>query len=139
VSRRASELELHLMRCRRRGERASLLVARVACPSRSTGRRLGVCFRLTDSVAVTRVRHGYELTALFDDDGLERAALERRLRSTAGIEPSIAWARFPDDGLTLGVLISAARAGLRHGEGAPVTPLAAMLATASPPGPGDGR
>jgi hypothetical protein len=139
MSTRASELELHLMRCRRRGERASLLVARVASPRRSTGRRLSGCFRLTDSVAVTRVRHGYELTGLFDDDGLERAALERRLRTSAGVEASVAWARFPDDGLTLGALISAARASLRCGERSPAAALAPMLVTASPSAPADGK
>ena len=107
------ELERHVMRCRRRDEPAVLMLAHIPGGSRSTGHRLACCYRLTDSVMVARVGRHHELVALFDDDGLDRAALERRIRTAARVEPAIAWARFPDDGVTLDALIRAARMELR--------------------------
>ena len=112
------ELERHVMRCRRREEPASLMLARVPVGGRSTSHRLAHCYRLTDSVAVARVGRHCEVVALFDhDDGLERAALEARLHAAAGVEPIVAWVRFPDDGVTLEALLLAARLQLRSQNG----------------------
>jgi hypothetical protein len=107
------ELERHVMRCRRREESAFLMLARVRVRGRSTSHRLAHCYRLTDSVAVARVGRHCEVVALFDDDGLDRATLEARLHAAAGVQPLVAWARFPDDGVTLEALLLAARLELR--------------------------
>ena len=122
------ELELHVMRCRRREEPASLMLAHVPGGSRSTGHRLACCYRVTDSVAVARAGRHHELVAVFDDDGLDREALERRIRVAAGVEPTVAWARFPDDGVTLDGLILAARIALPGPNGREVPVLATSAA-----------
>jgi hypothetical protein len=104
------EPERHLMRCRRREEAADVLCAVIADGRDASRARLLGCFRLTDSVEVRRVRHGLELTAVFDAEGLERDALERRLlAATNGHAVRFGWARFPDDGLTLQALKEIAR------------------------------
>jgi hypothetical protein len=108
-SAKPDERERHLMRCRRRGEPATVLVVCVQSRRGIRPERLLRCFRLTDSVAVRRTRHGYELQGVFDDAGLARDGLERRVRElTAPAEVSIGWARFPDDGVTLPVLLECA-------------------------------
>jgi hypothetical protein len=104
------ELERHLMRCRRREEAADVLTAEVVDAGDATRARLAGCFRLTDSVDVRRARRAVELTAVFDADGLDRDALERRLLVVAGDhDVRLGWARFPDDGLTLQALREVAR------------------------------
>jgi hypothetical protein len=109
----ADELERHIMRCRRRQEPAAVLVVRVAAAGRAGPERLRACFRLTDSVAIRRTRHGFELVGVFDEDGLDRDALEWRLRAVLGeIATSFAWSRFPDDGFTLDMLVEDARSAL---------------------------
>jgi hypothetical protein len=134
------ELERHVMRCRRKEEPALLMLAHVPGRGPATGHRLAHCFRATDSVTLVRVGRRYELTALFDDDGFDRVVLERRLRSAAGTEPAVAWARFPDDGVTLGALLLAARTELsRLSGGAAAVAMPATLATASTPAAVDGK
>ena len=106
------DLERHVMRCRRREEAASVLVARVnRRPGLSQAELLAWC-RLTDSVAVKRVRGAFELIGVFDDEALDRTGVERRLSSTARADVHLAWARFPDDGVTLEALLAAGRAAL---------------------------
>jgi len=134
-------LERHVMRCRRREEPAALMLARVPARGRATCHRLACCYRLTDSVAVARVGRHCELVALFDDDdALHSEILERRLRAAAGVEPAVAWARFPDDGVTLDALLLVARMRLR-GAVQQTSPLArpAALAAASGPTRGEGK
>jgi hypothetical protein len=104
------ELERHVARCRRSEAPAALMLAHVPCRSRATRHRLACCYRLTDSVTLARVGRHYELIALFDDDGSDRTALERRMAAVAGVEPAVVWARFPDDGVTVEALLAAARA-----------------------------
>lgn len=130
------DLERHVMRCRRKEESAWLMLALVPGRSRSTGHHLASCYRMSDSVAVTRVGRHYRLIALFDEDGLDRSVLERRLHSAAGADPSVGWARFPDEGLTLEALLHAAQANLRS-ERRATMPTA--LATASAPAALDGK
>lgn len=113
---RLDDLGRHIMRARRRGESAAVLVARAAGAHRSTGRLLAGCFRVTDSVSVVRLPRGYALSAVFDDDGLDRAVLERRLRASAGVPMQAAWARFPDDGVTLDALLERAWAELHRSD-----------------------
>jgi hypothetical protein len=89
------------------------MLARLPARDRATCHRLARCYRLTDSVAVARAGRHCDLVALFDDDGLNREVLEMRLRSAAAMEPAVAWARFPDDGVTLEALLVKARVRLR--------------------------
>jgi hypothetical protein len=107
------DLERHVMRCRRRGESAHVLVAHVPATGHGQAERLTAFFRLTDSVLVAQIPHGYEVAGVFDDSDLDRNALEKRLRTAAATPgTTIAWKRFPDDGVTLPVLIDATRAAL---------------------------
>jgi hypothetical protein len=109
----ADELERHIMRCRRRQEPASVLVARFVAPGRIATRRVLSCFRLTDSVTIARTRDGWEVAGVFDQDGFDRGGLERRLRAALdGTTPGVGWARFPEDGVTLELLLEGARAAL---------------------------
>jgi hypothetical protein len=109
----ADELERHIMRCRRRQESASVLVARFVASGRITPRRVLSCFRLTDSVTIARTRDGWEVAGVFDHDGFDRDGLERRLRAALdGTTAGVGWARFPEDGLTLQLLLDGARAEL---------------------------
>jgi hypothetical protein len=109
----ANELERHIMRCRRRQEPASVLVARVVAQERIAPERVLACFRLTDSVTIARTRDGWEVAGVFDQEGFERDGLERRLRAALdGTATGVAWARFPDDGVTLDLLLAGARAAL---------------------------
>src|SRR4051794_25791549 len=102
--------ELHLARCRRRREAAWVLVARIDARDGLSCSDLAAHLRVTDSVTLRRVRHGYELEGVFDHHDLVRDGLEQRLRQVlpvAGVH--FGWARFPDDGLTLAVLLEGAR------------------------------
>jgi hypothetical protein len=104
------DLEHHLMRCRRREEGAVVLALRVRAARAPAAGTLLRCLRLTDSARLRRTAHGWELDALFDEDGFDRDALERRLRATLnGSEPQLGWARFPEDGVTLLALLETAR------------------------------
>jgi hypothetical protein len=105
--------ELHLARCRRRRESAWVLVARIDTREGVSSGELGAHLRVTDSVTLRRVRHGYELEGVFDDQDLVRGGLEQRLRQVlpdAGVH--FGWAHFPEDGLTLPVLLECAREAL---------------------------
>jgi hypothetical protein len=109
--RRVDELELHLMRCRRRDESAWVLVARLSgsAPAADLLDRL----RLTDTVRVETTLHGKELACILDAAGLDRQAVERRLRG--GVHSGdvrFGWSRFPEDGAGLDVLLHLARARL---------------------------
>jgi hypothetical protein len=124
------ELERHIMRCRRRQEPASVLVARFAGPGRIAPGRVLACFRLTDSVAIGRTRDGWEVAGVFDHDGFDPEGLERRLRAALdGTAPVLGWARFPEDGLTLQLLLEGARAALPAPAARPSRRLAGSLST----------
>jgi hypothetical protein len=109
--RRVDELELQLMRCRRRDESAWVMVARVSGAAH-TGDLLA-CLRITDAARVEMTLHGKELACVLDAEGLDRHALECRLRG--GLDAAdirFGWSRFPEDGAALDVLLRLARAGL---------------------------
>jgi hypothetical protein len=108
--RHVDELELQLMRCRRRGENAWVMVARA--PGAGHIRDLLACLRITDAARVEMTLHGKELACVFDA-GLDRDALECRLRGgmQAG-DIRFGWSHFPEDGAALDVLLRLARAGL---------------------------
>jgi hypothetical protein len=121
-----------IMRCRRREETASVLVARLSGHRRLGPSEIVGFFRLTDSVAAGRLAGGIELVGVFDDHRLEREGLERRFLAAArGARVELEWLRFPDDGVTLEALVARGRAALRarngrraaaHVAAAPLTP-----------------
>jgi hypothetical protein len=98
---RPDELVHELARCRRTGGRADVVVA--ACTDPAAAVALAARLRLSDSVRV----HGAEVHAMLDRDGLDRAALERRLAADAPAR--FGWARYPEDGLTADELLRVAR------------------------------
>jgi hypothetical protein len=106
------DLERHLMRSRRREEEAVVLVARMY-RRRGSSEDLLSSFRLTDSIAVRRFHCGVELVGIFDRNRFDPAAVERRLRAMAGgAQLHVAWAVFPQDGVTLQVLLEEAHSAL---------------------------
>jgi hypothetical protein len=104
------ELQAHLARARRRGESVDVLVARLDDAAPLAARRLQSCLRVTDSSAFAPDRSGFELCAMVDRERLDRGALEARLRAITAGPLQIGWSRFPEDGLTLAVLVRQARA-----------------------------
>jgi hypothetical protein len=104
-------LRHHLAHARRRNEPVDLLVLRVDGNS-ANAIRIRATLRVTDSVYLTRRGTGWEVQAMVDCGQLDREALRARLSEVAGFPLQIGWARFPDDGYTLAVLVAHARAGL---------------------------
>jgi hypothetical protein len=72
--------------------------------------------RMTDSSLLIWDGASFELRAMVDRERLDRHALEARLRSVAGGAVDIGWARFPEDGFTLSVLIAEARRACESAE-----------------------
>jgi hypothetical protein len=106
------DLERQLMRCRRRDEEAAALVARMY-GWRGSSEDLLASFRLTDSIALRRFGSGVELVGVFERNRFDPSAVERRLQHMVGeAELHVAWANFPQDGVTLQVLLEGARSGL---------------------------
>jgi hypothetical protein len=123
--RTADELELQLMRCRRRDERAWILVVRASGCARVVD--LLTHLRMTDAARVEVNVHGEELACVLDAAGLDRHALERRLRggmTDAGVR--FGWSHFPEDGASLDVLLHKARAGLPRPPGLVTRPAGAV-------------
>jgi hypothetical protein len=109
-------LRRHLAICRRREERALVLVAS------APGRRGSMTteLRISDSTVAVSRRGDSALVAVLDGRELSRERITERLRATHGQELKVGWATFPDDGLTLDALveIASARAGRMPGAGA---------------------
>ena len=108
-------LRRHLAICRRREERAVVLVARA--PGRR--RALSSELRISDSAVVASHRSDTTLVAVVDGQELSRERVAERLRATHGRELLVGWAMFPDDGLTLDALVEIAstRAGAARSGG----------------------
>jgi hypothetical protein len=119
------ELELQLMRCRRREERAWVMVARVSGDARVSD--LLACLRVTDAAHVEMNVYGKELACVLDAAGLDRQALERRLREgVPRADVRFGWSNFPEDGAGLDVLLHKARAGLPRPFGLVTRPAGAV-------------
>lgn len=110
-----NELQRHLSWSRRRDEQASVLVAWLPSEAVEGGERtLVATFRITDSIAMHRRAGGYELQAVLDHEGLDRAVVEARLRQATDSDVRAGWATFPDEGVTLCALLDQARARMRR-------------------------
>lgn len=120
---RSQDLQRHLDWCRRREERAHVLVVLVPDHADDDERGLLEAFRLTDSVAITHQRGQCEIHAVIDDHRLSRGGLERRVVAEVGARAQFGWAAFPDDGYTLEVLLDRAASGLTVADGQRVTGL----------------
>jgi hypothetical protein len=106
-------LRRHLAICRRREERAYVLVASAA------GRRRAMTadLRISDSAVATSQRADSTLVAVVDAREHARERITDRLRAAHGQGLRVGWATFPDDGLTLDALVdlASARAGRKSG------------------------
>jgi hypothetical protein len=101
------DLESQLARCRRRGERAWVLVARVDASGADVA-HVRALLRLSDAVVAVRAIDRVDLCAVIDGD-VDREALEERLRRSLPGRLRCGWAVFPDEALTLEMLMAAAR------------------------------
>lgn len=103
-----SAAQRHLLRCRRLETPAAVVVVR-GVRDRASATRLTEAFRLTDSLELDGSGSGYEIRGVLDVENLDRRGLESRLSDVVpGL--SFGWAGFPDDGVTLDVLVEGARA-----------------------------
>ena len=101
-------LDRELMRRRRREEPAALLLVEGRCDTVAES-ALKNCLRVTDTIDC-RIRRGrVRMRALVDLERLDRAAVERRLAATGAVELAAGWATFPEDGLSLAMVVEAAR------------------------------
>ena len=112
---RSQDLQRHLDWCRRREERAHVLVVAMPEAHDESDRGLLEAFRLTDNVSIVRRHDGCEVHAVVDDHRLSRDGLERRIVQEVGASARFGWAAFPDDGYTLEVLLERATAQLGDG------------------------
>lgn len=106
-----SDLQRALMRGRRRNEEVAALVATTDEPPGDRVADMLGLLRVTDSYEVEATERHWELRAIFEGEGLEREAVERRL-SAAVHGMRFGWADFPGDGATLEVLLDEAREDL---------------------------
>jgi hypothetical protein len=104
----------HLTWCRRRGERANMLVLVVEPATPRSVAELLAATRVTDSFAVQRVGRRVRILGLLEGQALDRTVVERRLAACLDADAvcSLTWAIFPDDGLTLDVLLDHAQAAV---------------------------
>jgi len=117
---RSQDLQRHLDWCRRREERAHVLV--VLVPEAEAGNERGLleAFRLTDSVAISHHQGRCEIQAVIDHHRLSREGLERRVIAAVGDQVEFGWAEFPEEGFTLEVLLERAASGLALSDDHPV-------------------
>jgi hypothetical protein len=108
-----SEPQLQLMRSRRRNEPASVVVMRAPRTGPRPEAALWCALRATDGSEVLTDESRLELRAVLEDRDLDRSAFEERMRAALGTEQlDFGWAVFPADGVTLDVLVEAARSDL---------------------------
>ena len=128
-----SEPQRQLMRSRRRNEPASVIVIQATPPAEPA--QVWPSLRATDGFELVTGRDGIELRAVLEDVGLDRMAFEARIHSVLGASDArLGWASFPADGVTLEVLVDAARSRLATSDestGAPVADLDAARRPAS--------
>jgi hypothetical protein len=112
VELRSHDLQRHLDWCRRRQEKAHVLVLRFSLRDVPKPVRLLDSFRTTDSIAL-HYSHGVcELQAVLDETGFSREGVERRIKDGNDGVFRFGWTQFPDDGVTLDSLLAVARADL---------------------------
>jgi hypothetical protein len=121
-------LRRHLAICRRREERALVLVAS------ASGRRgsMTTDLRISDSTVAASRRRDSTLVAVLDGRELSRERITERLRETHGQELKVGWATFPDDGLTLDALVEIASARAGQASSAGTQPASRRSAGRSP-------
>ena len=122
---------LQLARFRRNEQAADVLLVRLPpVPSRTRPRAsrgnasaaAASVLRVTDGVAVVPSLRGDEICAVVEADEQARTAIERRLRNTCGGDVRVGWASFPDDGVTLESLITAADGRVHESPATPTRP-----------------
>jgi hypothetical protein len=107
---------LQLARFRRTGQPADILVVKLSSgplirrrsASRRNARAARGVLRASDAFALVPSLRGCWLCAVLEPDARARSAIELRLRDACGSEIGLGWASFPEHGVTLESLITAA-------------------------------
>lgn len=102
-------LRRHLAICRRREERALVLVASTPGRHRSLDEEL----RISDSAISGSRRGGSTLVAVIDWQEQSRERISQRLLDHHGPRLDAGWAAFPEDGMTLDALVEVASSRLQ--------------------------
>jgi hypothetical protein len=98
-------LRRHLAICRRREERAYVLVA--TAPGRP--RSMTELLRISDSAVGERRPGGSVVVAVIDAHEFSRERVTQRLLEKHGTQLRVGWSAFPDEGVTLDALVDVAR------------------------------
>lgn len=101
-------VELHLARCRRRAEPATFMYLQEEDPE--AVRNLLGAMRATDSLTIRRSGRLWELYGFLEGHNHVPQIVERRFaEALTSATPTVGWATFPEDGVTLEVLLRCAR------------------------------
>lgn len=116
-----ADLRRDIERCRRTGAPAYVLSATVPEAEGVDARRIRHVFRLTDAVEVAHVDGAYRVSGVISDlEDFRPEGLRARLELELHEEIAMGWARFPENGMTLELLLERATADERSA--APVVP-----------------
>lgn len=107
------DMQWHLAWCRRRQEDAAVLVVRLLDSDISALTALVAQLRVTDTLVASANATGFEIQAILDEQGLVRSRIEERLVAAFGTATvQFGWSTFPEEGLTLELLVERARSSL---------------------------
>lgn len=106
---------MQLARFRRSGQPADILLVELQAtstagrrPSRECASAASSVLRVTDGVSKVPSMGGHGMCAVLESDDRARSAIDQRLRRACGDEIRLAWASYPDDGVTLESLLQVA-------------------------------
>ena len=103
------ELQRNISAARRRGQQVDVLIFTLPRATRDVVPSLLAGFRLTDSTGVCQIGGALEVELALDRAGLDRSGVERRIAAALTTQPQFGWATFPDEGVTLELLLETAR------------------------------
>lgn len=115
-----AELRRHIERSRRAGESAHVFVASVPHAPDRRAQDVVAAFRVADSVQVLRRPGGDAVRGVVSDaSDFRPEGMQARLHRVLGPQTAVGWARFPDAGATLDLLLERAEADMAGAADAP--------------------
>lgn len=124
-----TDMRREIERSRRAATPAAVFVANVADGKGVDAQHIRGTFRLADTVEVVHDAAGFHLRGVVTDLAeFCPAGLGERLELELGTTVETGWARFPEDGVTLELLLERAAADLHGTDGAPSHPEPAPVA-----------